>query len=155
RLKEDHGDSLFVGAGTVRTAADVTAALAAGADFLVSPQFTADLGTAAAERDSALIPGVFTPREAELAHRAGFSLQKLFPAGSGGPAHLRALLGPYPHLSFIPTGGVNPDNAAAYFRAGAVAVGIGTGLFAPGADAETLRAGLSTVLQAAREGGAQ
>lgn len=152
RLKEEHGSRLLVGAGTVRNAADLREAVARGADFAVAPHFTPELAEAADAAGLLLVPGVFTPTEAEAAFRAGFSLQKLFPAASGGPAHLKALLGPYPHLSFVPTGGVSVGNAAEYFRAGATAVGIGTGLFAPGAARETLDAGLRQLVAAAGNG---
>lgn len=122
--------SLLVGAGTVRTADQVTAAIAAGAQFSVAPNFDPAAVARAQAAGSLHIPGVFTPTEAQRAFAAGCRLLKLFPADALGPAYLKALRAPLNDVEFVPTGGVSAENLAAYVRAGAVAVGVGGALVA-------------------------
>jgi len=107
--------SLLVGAGTLRTPRDVEAAVAHGADFLVSPGTTPALERALLESGRLAIPGVATPSEALARAEAGFSLLKLFPAEAvGGRALLRSLAGPLPELRFVPTGGIDAARAPDY-----------------------------------------
>lgn len=120
-------EDLVVGAGTVLTEAQARAAVAAGARYLVAPNFDPVVADVAGELGVALLPGVFTATE--VAHAAGrCPALKLFPASAGGPAYLRALLGPFPDLAIVPTGGVTAENAGEWFAAGALAVGAGTDL---------------------------
>jgi 2-dehydro-3-deoxyphosphogluconate aldolase / (4S)-4-hydroxy-2-oxoglutarate aldolase len=127
-LRERFGDKMLVGAGTVRTVEQFDAAVAAGAQFTVSP----NLDLATVERSLAAdilhLPGVFTPTEAETAYVAGCKLVKLFPSEVVGPRYLKALRAPLDDIGFIPTGGITPDNVGEYIRAGAVAVGLGSAL---------------------------
>jgi 2-dehydro-3-deoxyphosphogluconate aldolase/(4S)-4-hydroxy-2-oxoglutarate aldolase len=99
---------------------------------------------AAARRHGVLaVPGAFTPTEVLAASEQGAELIKIFPAETGGPAHIRAILAPLPTLRLLPTGGVRPDNVAEWLAAGAAAVGIGSALVGPGdrpVDAAALRA---------------
>jgi 2-dehydro-3-deoxyphosphogluconate aldolase/(4S)-4-hydroxy-2-oxoglutarate aldolase len=151
RLRERFGEELVLGAGTVVTADDYRGARAAGAEFMVAPCFSAELSAAAHGGDRLFVPGVFSPSEVAAARGEGWRLLKLFPAGTGGPQHLRALRGPFPDVSFVPTGGVDADNAAEFLRAGAVAVGLGSALVRPGTPAEELDrrlVGLRALLQA-------
>ena len=129
-LRQRHASAMLIGAGTVRTPEQVDAALDAGAQFLVSPNFDPASVRRALTRDSLHLPGVFTPTEAETAFRAGCRILKLFPADVVGPAYLKALRAPLNDIEFIPTGGVSAENVAAYVKAGAVAVGIGGALIA-------------------------
>jgi 2-dehydro-3-deoxyphosphogluconate aldolase / (4S)-4-hydroxy-2-oxoglutarate aldolase len=117
-----------VGAGTVRTAAQVADAVAAGAAFAVSPVFDREVLAAALERGLPFVPGAFTPTEADAAWRAGATFVKLFPGSSLGPAHVRELRGPLPEIETIVTGGVDETNARTFLEAGAAAVGIGSAL---------------------------
>jgi 2-dehydro-3-deoxyphosphogluconate aldolase/(4S)-4-hydroxy-2-oxoglutarate aldolase len=114
-----------VGAGTITTMGQATAALDAGASFLVSPHLDVALVSWAHSRGVPFIPGVFTPTEIQTALAAGAPAVKLFPASLGGPALVRALVAPYPDLRVIPTGGVDDSNAGSYLEAGALAVGVG------------------------------
>lgn len=117
----------FVGAGTVRTVAHATAAVAAGADFLVSPGLNQAVAAWAKERDVLLLPGALTPTEVDAA--AGWSpLVKLFPAGRFGPAYVKDLRAPFPDVALVPTGGVDLENAQAFLGAGAAAVAVGSAL---------------------------
>jgi 2-dehydro-3-deoxyphosphogluconate aldolase/(4S)-4-hydroxy-2-oxoglutarate aldolase len=122
---------LAVGAGTVLTKEDAQAAVGAGATFLVSPVVDEAVIEEASRLGVAMMPGTFTPTEMERAHRAGAPLQKLFPGPPGGPAYVKSCLGPLPHLRIVPTNDVGVENAAAYLRAGAWAVGFVAHLFAP------------------------
>jgi 2-dehydro-3-deoxyphosphogluconate aldolase/(4S)-4-hydroxy-2-oxoglutarate aldolase len=102
----------IVGAGTVRSAADVRAVKAANARFIVSPGYTPAIGAACREQGIPLLPGVSTASEAMLAHDDGYSFLKLFPATAvGGIPLLKALAGPLPDIAFCPTGGVTPETA--------------------------------------------
>lgn len=103
------------GAGTLRTAADVRAACAAGARFGVSPGYTAALGQACREARLPLLPGVATASEVMAALDDGWSALKFFPAvQAGGAALLRAWHGPFGEVCFCPTGGIHAGNAAEF-----------------------------------------
>jgi 2-dehydro-3-deoxyphosphogluconate aldolase / (4S)-4-hydroxy-2-oxoglutarate aldolase len=117
-----------VGAGTVRTIGDVDAAGRAGAAFGVSPVLDPEVLDAALSAGLPFVPGAYTPTESDRAWRAGATFVKLFPGSSLGPAHVRELRGPLPEIETIVTGGVDGANAADFLRAGAVAVGMGSGL---------------------------
>ncbi|MGE5707777.1 MAG: bifunctional 4-hydroxy-2-oxoglutarate aldolase/2-dehydro-3-deoxy-phosphogluconate aldolase [Bacteroidota bacterium] len=114
-----------VGAGTVLSREDGEAAIQAGASFLVSPHADPEI----IRLPLPVIPGVATPTEVMLAHKAGARVMKLFPAASYGPRHLRMLLDPFPFLQVMCTGGVDEGNALEYLDAGAVAVGHSSALF--------------------------
>ena len=120
RFKPD----ILVGAGSVLTPEHVTAVADAGALFVVSPVTRLEVISRAHARGLSVMPGVFTPTEAEAAQEMGADMLKVFPAGFLGPAYIRALRAPMPHLRLVPTGGVKPDNAGLWIRAGAAAVGI-------------------------------
>ncbi len=123
---------LIIGAGTVLTPDDARSAVEAGARFLVSPVVDDAVIAEAARLGVAVMPGCATPTEMLRAHRAGARLQKLFPAAATGPAWVAQTLAPLPFLRIVPTAGVTLDNAAAYLRAGAFAVGLVNSLFDPG-----------------------
>ena len=127
-LDEEHGDRILLGAGTVTTREQVEAVSGSGATFLVSPGCDPELLPAMLETGHLVLPGVLTPSEVMLARRLGASAVKLFPGSSGGPPYLKALLGPFPDVSFVPTGGVSVDNIHDWFAAGALAVGAGSAL---------------------------
>jgi 2-dehydro-3-deoxyphosphogluconate aldolase/(4S)-4-hydroxy-2-oxoglutarate aldolase len=120
-----------IGVGTVLTAADANAAIDAGARFLVTPAVSKAVAGVAANSGVPLIMGALTPTEVMAAVDLGALAVKIFPARAHGPAYLRDLLGPFPALSLIPSGGVNAGNAADYLAAGAVAVTAGTDVVTP------------------------
>jgi len=124
------GDVL-VGAGTVLTVEEAHAAIDAGAVCIVSPVVDEAVIDAAVSRGVAVMPGTFTATEMLRAHRAGAHLQKLFPAPDTGPKYVKAMLGPMPFLNIVPTNGVHENNAAAWLKAGAFAVGFVNPLFDP------------------------
>lgn len=127
-LRQRFGDKMLVGAGTVRTVAQFDEALAAGAQFTVSPNLDMATVERALARDILHLPGVFTPTEAQQAYVAGCKLVKLFPSDVMGPRYLKAIRAPLDDIGFIPTGGITPENVGEYIRAGAVAVGLGSAL---------------------------
>jgi 2-dehydro-3-deoxyphosphogluconate aldolase/(4S)-4-hydroxy-2-oxoglutarate aldolase len=130
-----------IGAGTVLTAGDVAEVQAAGAQFVVTPAVTPSIA-AAAERGLPVAAGALTPTEAWTAVQQGASVVKLFPASIGGPAYLKAVRDPFPHIPFVAVGGVGLDELEAYLAVGAVGVGVGSPLVgdaASGGDLDALR----------------
>lgn len=127
-LSERVAEDVLVGVGTVLDPATARAAIAAGAEFVLCPTFEEGVVETCNRYGVPVAPGVFTPTEAQQAYEAGADLVKVFPAKTGGPAHVAALKGPLGHLDVVPTGGVGPDNAGAYIEAGAVAVGAGSSI---------------------------
>ncbi len=128
---------IVVGAGTVLTTDEATQAVESGARFIVSPVVDEAVIDTAKTLGVAMMPGTHTPTEMLRAHRAGAQLQKLFPAPGIGAAYVKACMGPMPFLRIVPTSGVDAANAAAYFAAGAFAVGFVAPLF----DADEVAAG--------------
>ena len=128
-LRNEYGEKLLLGAGTVTTAAEVEATVDAGAEFIVSPSLHPEVVAKTRERGKVSIPGALTPTEAITAWRAGAHYVKIFPASAvGGAAYLKALLAPFPELKLIPTGGVTLQTAESFLRAGAKALGVGSDL---------------------------
>jgi 2-dehydro-3-deoxyphosphogluconate aldolase / (4S)-4-hydroxy-2-oxoglutarate aldolase len=102
----------IVGAGTLRTVADVRAARDAGCRFGVSPGYTLEIGAACREAHVPLLPGVATAGEVMAANADGLALLKFFPAtAAGGVPMLKALAGPFPDVVFCPTGGITAETA--------------------------------------------
>ena len=105
----------IVGAGTVRSGADVHAAHEAGARFIVSPGYTKAVGDACKSLGVALLPGVSTGSEIMMAADDGFTFLKLFPATAvGGIPLLKAFSGPFADIAFCPTGGVTVETASQF-----------------------------------------
>lgn len=106
---------MLVGAGSVRRASQVADAVSAGARFVVSPGSSPALLDAVADAGVPFVPGAVTASEMLVLLDDGYTLQKFFPAKlAGGPAFLKAVGAPIPEVSFMPTGGINPDNAQEY-----------------------------------------
>lgn len=121
-------DGAIVGVGSVVDPAQVRSAAAAGARFVVSPHFDADILAEAKTRGLLVAMGGVTATEAMNCHRAGVDVVKIFPATAFGPAYLKALREPLPFLRLMPTGGVDESNLTAWLDAGACAVGLGGSL---------------------------
>lgn len=139
-LAADAPPALQLGVGSVTSAAEAELAVAAGARYLVSPAVVPEVIAEARRLEVPVLPGAFTPTEILTAWRAGASMVKLFPAGTGGPAHLRAVRAPLPQVPLVPTGGVGIAEAADYLRAGASAVGLGTPLLGDACEGGALSA---------------
>jgi 2-dehydro-3-deoxyphosphogluconate aldolase/(4S)-4-hydroxy-2-oxoglutarate aldolase len=120
---------LVVGAGTVLTSANLTAAKASGAAFAMSPGTNAQIVHQAQEMGLPFVPGVATPSDIEQGLALGSKLLKFFPAEAlGGVPMIENLAAPYKHtgLRFLPTGGVNPSNLESYIKLDTVAAVGGT-----------------------------
>ena len=126
----------LLGAGTVLDVETARRVVDAGARFLVSPVMRVDVITAARDLDVPIMPGCFSPTEILTAWEAGADMIKVFPATALGPGYLRDIHGPLPDVKLVPTGGVSVENAGEWIKAGAVAVGVGSGLLDPAALAE-------------------
>ena len=106
---------MLIGAGTVLTVEQAEAAIDAGADFIVTPGFNPAVVNYCIEKDITIIPGVNSPSGVETALSLGLDTVKFFPAReSGGSEFIRAMSAPYPMMTFIPTGGIGPDNMVDY-----------------------------------------
>jgi 2-dehydro-3-deoxyphosphogluconate aldolase/(4S)-4-hydroxy-2-oxoglutarate aldolase len=114
-----------IGIGSVRTADQVVAAHQSGSDFIVSPNTDPEVIGAAKKFGLPCMPGAMTPTEIVNAWKLGASVVKVFPARALGPTYIADVLAPLPDIKFMPTGGVDLENMADYFAAGATAVGIG------------------------------
>jgi 2-dehydro-3-deoxyphosphogluconate aldolase/(4S)-4-hydroxy-2-oxoglutarate aldolase len=125
-LTQKYQDEIIMGAGTILDPETGRAALLAGAQFIVSPTLNLDLIQLAHRYSAVVIPGTMTPTEILTAWNAGADMVKVFPAAQlGGPEYLKAIRGPLPQILLVPTGGVNLQNAAAFIKAGATALGVG------------------------------
>ena len=106
---------LCVGAGTVLTMEQLDEALEAGAQFIVSPGFDAELVSACIERNVPVLPGTVTPSEVTAARKLGLTVTKFFPAAQyGGLNTINALAAPFVGHRFMPTGGVSTANIDEY-----------------------------------------
>ncbi|MFF0341606.1 bifunctional 4-hydroxy-2-oxoglutarate aldolase/2-dehydro-3-deoxy-phosphogluconate aldolase [Kribbella sp. NPDC004875] len=123
RACAEFGSAAWIGAGTVLTAADASAAGAVGARFTVTPGICDGL-TKSVDLGLPVLAGAWTPTEVLSATAAQACAVKLFPASTGGPSHLRALRAPLPNTSFVPVGGIALTAAREYLEAGAIGIGI-------------------------------
>ena len=137
--------AVSVVAGTVRTSADVEAAVTAGAEACVSPVLAPAVVARCLELGVPAVPGALTPTEVDAAWRAGAALVKLFPARTVGPQYVADLAKPLWDVPLLCTGGITAESAAAYLAAGAAAVGIS---FGPGATEADARRAVEAVASA-------
>lgn len=146
-LVREFGTRLNIGAGTVFTEADVTAAFEAGAGFIVTPCTDAVTIKKSVALNLPIFAGAYTPTEIYTASTLGASLVKVFPAAMLGPAYIKQIREPMPHISLLPTGGIDLHNAAAYLQAGARGLGIGGSLFDKKSIADKNWAGLRSIFK--------
>lgn len=137
RLVGHFGDRALVGAGTVRTVAEVQEVARCGGRLVVMPHTDPDLIRETVACGMEAVPGCATPTEAFRALDAGASALKLFPAEALPPSALKALLAVLPPgVPVLPVGSIRPENIAPYWMAGARGFGLGTGLYQPGRSAQ-------------------
>ncbi len=137
------GEQVLLGAGTILDVGACESALAAGAEFVVTPSLEPGVIQATRRHNKPCVPGALTPTEILAAWRAGADLVKVFPCGPvGGAKYIKAIRGPFPHIELVPTGGVNLENTADMIRAGAAAVAVGSELV----DLDALRSGKTEVI---------
>jgi 2-dehydro-3-deoxyphosphogluconate aldolase/(4S)-4-hydroxy-2-oxoglutarate aldolase len=124
--------ALTVGAGTIISAQQVDSAVSAGAKFVVTPGFSAAVVRRCQELAVPVVPGVATATELMAALDAGITTVKLFPAESiGGINTLRSLAAVFPHVRFVPTGGISASNAPTYLAEPSVLAVGGSWMVAP------------------------
>ena len=128
RVRNELGDAIVLGAGTVLDPETARAALLAGAEYIVAPTVNLDVIRMCRRYDKVVMPGALTPTEVVAAWEAGADVVKIFPADLGGPAYLKALKGPLPQVRMMPTGGVDLDTAEGFLKAGACCLGVGGSL---------------------------
>lgn len=110
-------DDIVVGVGTITKPEHCAQAKKAGAQFGVSPGLTRDLHLAAQDAGLPLLPCVMTPSDLIQAIELGYEIVKFFPAQqAGGTKMLQAFYGPFPNLSFCPTGGITPETAPDFLK---------------------------------------
>jgi 2-dehydro-3-deoxyphosphogalactonate aldolase len=130
---------VLIGAGTVLTDAEVADVAATGAKLMIAPNCAPPVIAAARARGLIALPGVATPTEAFTALAAGADGLKMFPGELLPPAAVKAWRAVLPKETLlVPTGGVTPDNVAAYRAAGADGFGIGSALYKPGMSRDEL-----------------
>ncbi|WP_076011694.1 bifunctional 4-hydroxy-2-oxoglutarate aldolase/2-dehydro-3-deoxy-phosphogluconate aldolase [Alteromonas abrolhosensis] len=114
RIAQEVPDSL-IGAGTVTNAQQLKAVVEAGAKFAISPGMTADLLKAGMDSEIPLIPGISSTSDLMKGKDAGYTHMKFFPAeASGGVKAIKSISGPFPDVTFCPTGGIGPNNYNEY-----------------------------------------
>jgi len=148
QLRAEAPDHVLIGAGTVTDAGLAAEAIAAGAQFLVSPNLRLDVIELAGRHGVATIPGCLTPSEMVDAMGAGATAVKIFPAHLWSPSALAGMLEALPALPCVPTGGVSAASAPDWIGAGAIAVGMGASLTKaadPAAQAATLQQAIADV----------
>jgi 2-dehydro-3-deoxyphosphogluconate aldolase/(4S)-4-hydroxy-2-oxoglutarate aldolase len=128
QTRNEYGDDILLGAGTVTTPSDAAAAIGAGAEYIISPNTNLEIIKLCRELDVAAMPGAMTPTEVVSAWQAGADTIKIFPAEILGPRYIKLLKAPLPNIPLMPTGGVIPGNVGEWFAAGSVAVGVGSAL---------------------------
>jgi 2-dehydro-3-deoxyphosphogluconate aldolase/(4S)-4-hydroxy-2-oxoglutarate aldolase len=120
-------DFLF-GLGTVLDAETARLGILAGASFIVTPALRPDVITLCRRYSVPVFAGAFTPTEIVNAWEAGADAAKVFPAEFFGPAYIKSIKAPFPHIDLVPTGGVNADNVGDFLKAGAMATAAGSSL---------------------------
>ena len=117
RLMMERFPKMLVGAGTVLTVEQVDAAVRAGAKFIVSPGFDAEIVDYCIKNEIPVFPGCITPSEVAQAVKRGLKVVKFFPAEpAGGVAMIKAMAAPYNQLRFMPTGGIGTQNLKDYLE---------------------------------------
>jgi 2-dehydro-3-deoxyphosphogluconate aldolase/(4S)-4-hydroxy-2-oxoglutarate aldolase len=119
-------ENMLIGAGTVLSAADAEASIEAGANFIISPNVSAETIAATKRSGIVSIPGAYTATEVVNAWSHGGDIVKIFPATNA--EYIKILRGPLSHIRMMPTGGITFENISEFKKAGAVAFGIGTSL---------------------------
>lgn len=127
-VRKKFGEKVLIGVGTVLDTETCRAALLAGAEFVVTPVTRPDIIKLCNRYSKPIACGAYTPTEALTAHESGADFVKLFPADQLGPTYIKNILAPLPMLRVIPTGGVTPQTAESFIKAGCVALAAGSSL---------------------------
>jgi 2-dehydro-3-deoxyphosphogluconate aldolase/(4S)-4-hydroxy-2-oxoglutarate aldolase len=129
KVADKFGDKIILGAGTVLDPETARICMLAGAEFFVTPSLNVRTIDLVKRYSKAIFPGALTPTEIVTAWEAGADAIKVFPCSAlGGAKYIKALKGPFPHIEFVPTGGVNLETVTDFLAAGCCAVGVGSEL---------------------------
>jgi 2-dehydro-3-deoxyphosphogluconate aldolase / (4S)-4-hydroxy-2-oxoglutarate aldolase len=128
-VRQNGGQRLNVGAGTVCNKAELDMALEAGAQFIVAPVVNEEVIRSCVDMKIPVFPGAYTPTEIYNAWNLGAEMIKVFPATSLGHQYIKDLKGPLNHIKLLPTGGIHLDNCVDFLKAGATGLGLGSQLF--------------------------
>lgn len=128
KWRRNFDGSVYIGAGTVLNLNMAKEAVAAGAQYLISPNLDEEVISYGVQHCVEVWPGTMTPTEICKAYQAGASAVKVFPANTLGAGYIKELQGPLGQIPMVATGGVHLDNMADYLKAGAIAVGLGGNL---------------------------
>jgi 2-dehydro-3-deoxyphosphogluconate aldolase/(4S)-4-hydroxy-2-oxoglutarate aldolase len=128
RFRANYKGRLRIGAGTVLDLGQAKEAVAAGAEYIISPNLDEEVVYYGVEQGIEVWPGTMTPTEIVRAYKAGASAVKVFPMGSLGINYLKEIRAPLNHIPMVATGGVNLQNINSVLDAGAIAVGLGGNL---------------------------
>lgn len=122
KLMKEACPDMIVGAGTVLTTAQIDEAIAAGAQFIVTPGMDPELVKYSQEKNLPIFPGCTTPTDYHTAYKLGLEVLKFFPAEqSGGLAKIKAMSAPFPMFKVMPTGGISLKNLGDYAKAPVIA----------------------------------
>jgi len=124
----EFGDKVLAGVGSILDAKTAEAAVAAGAEYVITPVLKPEVIAFCNRIDKPIFSGSFSPTEAQTAYELGADFIKIFPADAFGPKYIQAIRGPLPHLNIVPTGGVDVNTAGDFIKAGCVAVAAGSSL---------------------------
>jgi 2-dehydro-3-deoxyphosphogluconate aldolase/(4S)-4-hydroxy-2-oxoglutarate aldolase len=128
--KEQYGDRMVIGAGTITTMEALKEVIAAGADFVLSPTvYTKEMLDYCKGHLVISVPGAYSPSELCQQFAWGADIVKVFPAVTAGPTFFKQLQGPLGHQRLMAVGGINAENALDYINAGCDYLGIGSGMF--------------------------
>src|SRR5471030_1924664 len=116
------------GDGSVLDVKTAEAALAAGAEYVITPVLKPEVIAFCNRVGKPIFAGCYTPTEAQTAYELGADFVKIFPAEGLGPKYIQSIRGPLPHLKIVPTGGVDVNTAGDFIKAGCVAVAAGSSL---------------------------
>lgn len=122
RLMKEACPDMLVGAGTVLTTEQVDKAIAAGAEFIVTPGFDPEIVKYCVDKNMPIYPGCTTPTDYHAALKFGLEVVKFFPAEqSGGLAKIKAMSAPFPMFKVMPTGGIGLNNLKEYLSCPVIA----------------------------------
>jgi 2-dehydro-3-deoxyphosphogluconate aldolase/(4S)-4-hydroxy-2-oxoglutarate aldolase len=127
-VRQAFGDKVLAGVGSVLDVRTAEAAIAAGAEYVITPVLKPEVIAFCNKVGKPVFAGAYTPTEAQTATELGADFVKIFPADGLGPKYIAAIRGPLPHLKIVPTGGVDVNTAGDFIRAGCVAVAAGSSL---------------------------
>lgn len=123
--KNQYGEEVLVGAGTVLDKKDVLNSVKAGAEFILTPNLYEEVINVGRENDILVVPGVLTPTEIATACRLGCKMVKIFPITSMADNYIKQVKAPLDSVKIMAVGGINSDNVEKYLEGGADCVGVG------------------------------